>query len=274
MAVADILLALNGYYTPTGMYSFEFRNAQGNSITEVFFVLPPGSVTVSESQRSDLIPTLKGGYLVDFGNEFKDIQVQGQSHFFYVGSTKNPAGETDNSANANTENYIDGYSEFIKLRFMVSRYRDYTMTKNGKLMNAPALSLKGLAQTKALKKFVTDQIKNKEGALADKLEVIWHDYDYDDHFKIKVDNLSITRDKSDPWTVQYNMSLKAYEVDDKASRIKPFSLENQRQSVAQLMQSVDNLTANSHEQSIPDTITVNNGQSTIIVTNQAVSQVA
>jgi len=272
MAVADILKALHGFYTPTGMYSFEFKQTNGKPICEIFFILPPGSVTVTESPRSELIPTLTGGYLADFGNDFKDIQIQGETHFYYAGSTRNPAKEYGSTDNVNVEDFVDGYSEFIKLRFMISRYRDYTMTKNGKLSNAPSFNLKSLAQTRALKNFVTNQLRNKESALSDKIEMIWHDYDYDDHYKCKVESLSMPRDKSDPWTVQYNIILKGYEVDTKASIISKYS-KTVKKSVAQLMQDVSNISGVVHEQTIPSSITVNNGSEVLIINNQAVSQI-
>lgn len=272
MAVADILKALHGFYTPTGMYSFEFRQTSGKVVSEIFFILPPSSVSVSESPRSELIPTLTGGYLADFGNDFKDIDIQGETHFYYAGSTKNPAKEYGKTENVAIEDFTDGYSEFIKLRFMVSRYRDYTMTSNGKLANAPSFSLKSLAQTKALKKFVTDQISASEGALSDKLEMVWHDYDYDEHFKCKVDNLTMSRDKSDPWTIKYSIALKAYEVDTKASNKSHFNEGNIKKSVAQLMQDVSNISGTTHPETVPDTIEVDNGSSVYLVNNQSTSQ--
>ena len=74
--------------------------------------------------------------------------------------------------------------------------------------NTPALS-----GVDSLKSFVVGQIDSGDGALADAVELVFHDYDYDEHFKVKVELLSMSRSKDDPWSVKYDISLKAYEVD-------------------------------------------------------------
>jgi len=237
MSVQSILKAIYGTYVPTGVYSFEFKG-----VAEIFFLLPPESITVSEGQRAELLPTLGdgAGYLCDYGQEFKDIAISGSLNFFYGGSTRNPIDRVPDSA----VDLVDGYSEFIKLRFMLSRYRDYTMTKKGKLI-APDFSLPGLASVKKLKGWVNKQVRDKSGALADQVDLIWHDYDYDDHFKVKVDTFSLTRSKDDPWTVNYDISLKAYAVDDRTGKIElksPETKENTAQQIdtaTLLMESVD-----------------------------------
>lgn len=215
MSVAELLLALHGHYEPTGVYSFEFKQkGDGKKITEIFLILPPESVKFTEPQRSMLMPTLTGGYYVDYGNEFKEISISGSSHFYYAGSSRNPSKEYGRTLSLGLEEYIDGYSEFLKLRFMLSRYRDYTLTKNGKLKTSE-FGGKELASTKALKNFVNKQIESGKGALADQIDVIFHDYDYDDHWYVRINSLSMSRSKDDPWTVTYNLSMQGYEQDTK-----------------------------------------------------------
>ncbi len=272
MAVQDIMIALRGYYEPTGVYSFEFRRQNGKKIAEIFFLLPPESVMVSEPQRSVLLPTLGGGYYVDFGNEFKEIKISGSSHFYYSGAHKSPAKEYGDSRNLGAEGYLDGFTEFIKLRFMVSRYRDYTMTKDGKLI-APSFGAKELSKVNSLKKFVKSAIEDGEGALADNVEVIWHDYDYDDHFKVRVDNLSMARDKSDPWTVKYDISLQAYGVDDrKAGRIK-FKSGTKKPTAPQLIREAYLTSGDLSPETRPDSITIESPGSTVQVENHATSEI-
>lgn len=193
-----------GTYQSTGIYSFEFLTKRGKTITEIVMMLPPESVTVTESQRSDLIPTIGGGYLCDYGNEFKDIQITGSLHFYYVGTRNNPLAF---KPDANDTMVIDGYTEFIKLRYALIRYRDYTLTPNAK-KNSPQFEGNALADVNALKSHVA----RKGNKLAPEVELVFHDYDYDEHFKVKVDRFSVSRDKSDPFTVRYDISLKAYEV--------------------------------------------------------------
>lgn len=252
MAVADILISLFGSYTPTGVYSFEFRQSSGQTIAEIFFLTPPKSVSVKEPQRSKLTPTLSGGYLTDYGNEFKPIDISGETHFFYAGTTNSPSKEFAKASNLGLEDFIDGYSEFIKLRWMLGRYRDYTMTKNGKLFNVPSFGKNVFNSSKALKTFVEKQIENGKGALADKLDVIWHDYDYDDHFFIKVEEFSFARDDSDLNTIKYNISLVAYQVDDRKHNLSLISFYKLK--TVQLLRELQTFIADMHVASIPEEI--------------------
>lgn len=269
MATGDLMIALFGAYEPTGVYSFEFRKLNGDTIAEVFFLLPPETVTVEEPQRSALIPTLKGGYLVDFGQDFKEIKVGGSSHFYYAGSTKNPAKEYGSSFNIGVPGFIDGYTEFIKLRFMISRYRDYTLTPDAKLI-APPFGTQELARVNNLKSFVKRAIDNGEGALADNMEVIWHDYDYDDHFKVRVSRLVITRDKADPWTIRYDIAMQGYEVDTrKAGKIKLKQPNRQKKTPTQLLRDVNTLIGEEHSYSIPETVSIESPGTSYEVSNIA-----
>lgn len=260
MGVSQIMQAVYGTYIPTGVYSFEFRKKHGGeTITEIPLMLPPESTSVTEPQRSELIPTIGGGYLCDFGNDFKDISISGSIHFFYVGSEKNPlAFRMDESKQ---QEAIDGYTEFLKLRFMISRYRDYTLTRKAKLI-APAFSSPAIVNVKALRDYVAKQKK----ALASDIEVIYHDYDDDNHFKVKVDQFSITRDKSDPFTVKYSISLKAYEVDSRtASSSISTTVEFKKVTVEEII-SLNEFMLTLHPMSLPTEVPSFTGNDTIVPT--------
>lgn len=253
MAVPELLFAFTGHYEATGAYSFEFRERGGDTITEIFFMLPPENVSVSEPQRSALTKTLTGGYLADYGNEFKEVSVQGQSHFYYVG-TPRTARNYGRSFEATPEDFIDGFSEFLKLRFMLARYRDYTMTEDSKVL-APDFSQKELADVAALKAFVEESVDDGDGVLADRVEVVWHDYDYDDHFLVKVDGFRIDRGKDDPWTIKYDFKLIAYGVDDGGNR-QPRKPSATKKSAPQIIRDVHVYVGKQSPESAPDTLPV------------------
>lgn len=284
MAVSQVMIALYGSYEPTGMYSFEFRRPDGGRISEIFFLLPPESASTKESQRASLIPTLKGGFLADHGNEFKEISLAGSSHFFYAGSTKHPGGagrtigQFGQQANGQQQSsFIDGYTEFIKLRYMVSRYRDYTLTPDGKI-NAPDFTGEGLGSTSALKKFVEDQVDKGRGALANQVDMIYHDYDYDEHWFVKVDSLRIDRNKGDPWTIKYNIELKAYQWDDrKASSYSSPSARIQSQSKKKLTSSEQikeliDQSSSVHLYSVPETVNLSTAGGIVPLPSAEVAQ--
>ena len=89
-SVMELQKSLFNDFAPTGSYSVEFRRNDGTTITESFWAMPPESVEVTEAERSDLQPTLGGGYYADHGNEFKDINVQGSLHCYSIADPRNP----------------------------------------------------------------------------------------------------------------------------------------------------------------------------------------
>jgi hypothetical protein len=214
MAVQEIMQAITGNYTPSNAYSFEFRTKKGGFITEIFFVIPPEDYSVSEPWRGELVPTVGGGYHADFGNDFKTITVKGSSHFYFAASAR-----TGNTYQGNYSDAINGFEEFIKLRFLVSRYRDYTLSKGSKLgrFTFPVALAQNasLASSMALVTKVRTYIGQRVGALTDQIEMYWHNYDDDDHFKVKIDSWETSRSKSDPFTVNWNISMRAMEIDTK-----------------------------------------------------------
>jgi hypothetical protein len=220
MAVQDLVIAFNGIYVPTGVYSFEYRTGVGKRITEIFFMLPPKSVSWERPQRATLQPTLTGGYLSDYGNEFKTGSVSGECHYYYVGNPKKPAGSYGhNIVRAivqEASGLLDGYTEYRKLLFMCSGYRDYTMTKDGVLI-APDFDGKELAAVNALKLHVQNMLVMGRGALADSIVTIWHDYDKDEHYLVKIGNFKSVESDDDPWTIKYTIDLEAYAIDTRST---------------------------------------------------------
>lgn len=272
MAVSDIMYALYGAYMPTGMYSVEFRNKSGGTIAEIFFMLPPEAVSVTEPQFSSLKPTLRGAYYVDFGNAFKEIKVSGSSYIYYGGSTNNPAKEYGSTEYIGVPGYLDGYTEFVKLRFALARYRDYTMTKDGKLYT-PAFDMQALSSVKALQRWVSDRAKSGSGALADKVVMIWHDYDYDDHFLVRVDSYTATRSKDDPWTIKYDISMQAYQIDTKVQQRTFSQAQRAIPTAPQMIRDVYLLSGDVHPQTRPETLVVNVPGNSMLITNYATSMV-
>ena len=118
-----------GTFIFTGLYSFEFVNKNRNTIAEIFFLTPPKGKTVSESTRSATVPTLGGNYNIDGGNATKSITLNGCLYFPYIGSPDNPVARD----NTGLQNTLSGLEEFFKLRWMLIRFRDYTMMSKARV---------------------------------------------------------------------------------------------------------------------------------------------
>ena len=212
MQIPLIIKALTGQFELTGLYSFEFVDKQRNTIVEIFFMIPPKKKDLTEITRSTTNPTLSSNYNTDAGNGTKTLNLSGELFFPYVGSPDNPVAK-DSSV---LENQIDGMTEFFKLQWMLMRYRDYTMTKNSK-MTVPSTVMNSSPEITTLYKKVSKLVKNKVGALYDEVQLIFHDYDMDDHFYCRVDTFSSSQNDSRYIAVEYNISLELYERDNMQS---------------------------------------------------------
>lgn len=204
MNLPVLMQKLYGEITFTGLYSFEFQH-KGKKITEIFFMMPPKSKDVSEATRSSTIPTLSSNYVIDVGNGTKQISLNGKLYFPMVGSPINPIA-VDSS---NLPNQIDGLTEFFKLKWMLISYRDYTMTKNGKI-DIPTVPMQSSPELVTLYKKVSKLVKNKSGALYDQIQLIFHDYDMDDHYFCRIANFSSKQNDSNYIAVEYNISMDCY----------------------------------------------------------------
>lgn len=209
MNLPGLIKTLTGQVTFTGLYSFEFVDKNRNTITEIFFMIPPKKKDVTEVTRSSTNPTLSSNYVTDAGNGTVQINLQGELFFPYVGDPANPVARDSSQA----INPIDGLTEFFKLRWMLMRYRSYTMTKNAK-MDVPSSVMNSSPEITALYKRVSRLVRNKQGALYDEVRVIFHDYDMDDHWYCRVDTFSSSQSDARHITVEYNISLDCYERDN------------------------------------------------------------
>lgn len=200
----------NAEFTFSGLYSFEFVDNNRNTITEIFFMVPPKTKNVSEPTRSTTQATLGSNYTVDGGNATKQITLTGDLYFPYVGSPDNPVART----NVGLENTLSGIEEFLRLRWMLIRYRDYTMTRDAKV-NVPITLLGASKEITALYRNIAKRVRDKTGGLYDQVKVIFHDYDMDDHFYCRVDNFSSNQSDAKHIAIEYNISIECYEPDYK-----------------------------------------------------------
>ncbi|MDD5540687.1 MAG: hypothetical protein PHG61_08350 [Candidatus Marinimicrobia bacterium] len=209
MNLPTLIQHLYGVFTFTGLFSFEFVDKSRNTITEIFFFTPPKNKTVSEPTRSAVVPTLGGNYNIDGGNATKKINLSGQLYFPYIGSPDNPVARE----NAGLPNPLSGMEEFLKLRWMLIRYRDYTMTSNARV-STPVTLTSVSPQIAQLYKVVSGKIKNKVGALSDEIRLIFHDYDMDDHFYARIASFSSSQSDQKHIAIEYTIEIECYEPDD------------------------------------------------------------
>ena len=101
----------------------------------------------------------------------------------------------------------------MKLRWMLIRYRDYTLTSNAKI-TVPISILPVSKEINILYRKIASKLKNKTGALYDEIKLIYHDYDDDDHYYVRVDNFSKTQSDSNYIAADYSIQLEGFEPAD------------------------------------------------------------
>lgn len=221
-----LIKGIYGVFEFTGLYSFEFVDKNRNTITEIFFMIPPKSKTVEEPTRSSTVPTLGGNYNIDGGNATKNITLSGELYFPYVGSPDNPVAKN----NEGLENTMSGLESFLALRFMLIRYRDYTLTKDS-TVTIPTTAINASNEIATLYKKVSENVKNKTGALYDEIQLIFHDYDMDDHFYCRVDSFSSDQSDVKHIAINYTINIECYEPDTgqkpmQVAQVKPEANES------------------------------------------------
>lgn len=213
MNLPTLMQYLYGQFAFTGLYSFEFVDKNRSTITEIFLMIPPNEKSVSEQTRSSTVPTLGSNYNLDAGNSTKQITLSGNLYFPYVGSPDNPVAR-DNSGLDNT---IDGLNELLKLQWMLMRYRDYTMTSNSR-MTVPTSVIAKSKEIGTLYKKASKLLKEKVGALYDEIQLIFHDYDLDDHYYCRVEDFSCKQSSDKHIVGNYSINLECYEKDTVQTR--------------------------------------------------------
>ena len=216
MDLPNLIQHLYGQFSFTGLYSFEFVDKRRHTIEEVFLLLPPKGKNVSEPTRASTVPTLGGNYIIDGGNATKTITLTGELFFPYVGSPDNPVSRDSTGL----QNTLNGMEEFFKLRWMLIRYRDYTMTDNGRLTvpdNIQAVS----TEINNIYRRMSKKVKSKEGVLYDEVQLIFHDYDMDDHYFCRVDSFASNQVESKHLGVEYTITLECHKPDLKKRNTAP-----------------------------------------------------
>lgn len=171
-------------YNPKGLFSFEFVTPQGRLLTEMFFLLAPDDYTIQEGYKVSIRKKLVGVHVDDFGNDMKTISLSGEIYSLFEGQ----AGVVT----------LDGNSEFRKLRYALSRFRDFV---NGQHIRNSITTL----DTSVL-----ESLSERETRW-DNLICIYHDYDDDNHYQVIFENFSMSRSKGDPHTIRYSIQMRGIE---------------------------------------------------------------
>ena len=210
MNLPTLIKHLYGTVAFTGLHSFEFVDRDRTTITEIFFMMPPKSKSTSEGTRSSTSPTLSGNYNNDAGNSTKQVNLSGSLYFPIIGSPDNPIAPDPSQL----ENTIDGMNEFFKMRWMLVRYRDYTMTRKAR-MTVPTDVMSFSPEIDVLYSKVAGKVSRKIGALYDEIQLIYHDYDMDDHFYCRVDKFTGSQSDDKLFALNYTISLELTEPDNR-----------------------------------------------------------
>ena len=231
----SLIGGLLGNYQPTGAYSFELYKRNANTrqlvepmLVESFFLLPPDEYSMEEGYKMNITKTIAGAWIDDFGNDLKKITLTGSLYSFYFGSPATAAKQTgsflgDYAADAlnNVKEIgkkaveavpflpgltgIYGIDEFFKLRYIINRFRerkaaskyvgirwDLSFTEKQLMKKFPALS-----------QFIT----LKAQPTYDNFGFVFNDYDDGNHFEVVFNNFKATRNKADPFTINYIIEM-------------------------------------------------------------------
>jgi hypothetical protein len=238
----SLLKLLGTEFNPTATFSFEFfKRMTVNSkdllvpIREIFFLLPPETYSLQEGYKITVTKTADGAFIDDFGNDLKRLRLSGSLYSYYQGFPGTNARIDSNTGNIAAQSGGDriaqefvnrnaleasgalasfginvpglggltGLDEFFKLRWLVSRFRDqYIMPaavgETKKFPNTPDQSTKDLS-------IILDSMQGQ--VLFDKIAVVYHDYDDNNHFEVVFNNFSMRRSKEDPFTIFYDIDL-------------------------------------------------------------------
>jgi len=214
MNLPILIKNLYGKFEFTGLYSFEFVDSHRKTISEIFLLMPPKTKNMQEGTRATINPTYGRNYITDGGNSIKTINLSGECVFPMAGSVENPLASLTSGEELKGFNISLGLTEFFKLRFLLVRYRDYTMTRNAQV-SVPDSAASNVPGMPALIRKVESLVNKKVGALYDQLKLIFHDYDMDDHFYCRVSNFTSKQSDSKYIVMDYDIELECYEVDNR-----------------------------------------------------------
>lgn len=218
-----------GNFEPTKAYSFEFVDRKTeNTLTEVFMLLPPIEYSVSQGYRVNVTPTINGGWVDDFGNDFKTIDLQWDVYFYWMGEPNNPpkddgfgkfvqklANNVAGVAKAalgtvGLYDMLSGLDEFFKLRYMLAEGRDASLLgQNENLIHPKENDFENLQRFKksGMDKLINQSFQNQLNYKD--IKIIYHDYDEQNHYEVIIQDFKFQRSKDDPFSFSLNISLLA-----------------------------------------------------------------
>lgn len=236
-----------GTYQPQGLYSFEFHDRNNESSrTEIFLLLPPESVQSQYGYRMTLHKTFGGQTFDFFGVDSPTFTLSGSLWSYWIDMLPAPFGtsplgnltgvpaplaQVANQAVSNIGNNLakaassyagtifpvntmTGLEEFFRLKYMLY---DFFMP-NAK--DTVPISLMRLGTPLPGLGWLQRKAKNSENNF-NNISLIYHDYDDNVHWEVVPTGvLSVSRDKSDPFTARWSMSFAGI----RDTRTKPYSV--------------------------------------------------
>jgi len=210
---------LSKNFQPSGIFSFEFRERLNPFfVTEITLLLPPESSQISYGYRLTVHKTI-GGTTFDFmGTDNPEISISGSLWSPWIDILPDPFGSgvamqtlrggtlADIAALASKAvqsffplNQMSGLDEFFRIKYMLFDF----FSKDAKF--AMPVSLDAYGPLPGLHFMVYWTIVGKNN-LRD-IQLIYRDYDDDVHWEVVPRNLEVKRDKNDPYTVNWSISL-------------------------------------------------------------------
>lgn len=226
----------NGY-KPSGAYAFEFydrKSALKEPIETIRLMLAPQRYTIREGYLITTTKTISGAQVTDNGNDFKQINLSGNIHFFLA--RRPPRGEKPSNGdfgNAAKEfgkrlinqaveagkdaatkvlppfitnsisgfEFVTGLQEMFRLRWVISRMRDkyaFDGSPYGSPIPKDILGVDNLSRKFPYNKSNFDNIM-----------VIYRDYDDNNHFEVIFNDFRIERSANDIFSFDYDISMVA-----------------------------------------------------------------
>lgn len=232
-----------GGFTPSALYSFEFRERNNpTNKTEIFLLLPPESYSMEYGYRTTIHKTIGGTSFDWFGTDNPQINLSGSLWSYWIDMLPAPFGNkilgnqapaalndftssaVNKLANAASKlvsgffplNQMSGLEEFFRIKYMLY---DFFSPITGKLIptsvNTLGRPLKGLEWMKRIVELQLNDLSY--------IELIYHDYDDDIHWEVVPQPMRIRREKRDSFTAFWEINL----IGIRDIRTKPFRVPAQ-----------------------------------------------